>query len=93
MKQLIIASHNPGKIAEIRHALASHAIELLPLSDFPDLPDIEETGQTFAENAAIKAETICRITGMPVLADDSGLEVDALDQRPGVFSARYGTPE
>jgi XTP/dITP diphosphohydrolase len=86
---LVIATANPGKVRELAALLADMDVELLSLTDFPETPDIPEVGATFAENAAAKAREVARLTGLPALADDSGLEVAALDGRPGVFSARY----
>lgn len=86
---LVIATRNPGKVREIEALLAGLEIRLLSLADFPELPEIPEEGATFAENAAFKAREVARRTGLPALADDSGLEVAALDGRPGVLSARY----
>jgi XTP/dITP diphosphohydrolase len=89
MRQLVVATRNPGKLREIRHLLEGEGIEVVGLDAFPDLPEIIEDGATFAANAAKKAETIARLTGQPCLADDSGLMVEALDGEPGVHSARY----
>ena len=86
---LLIATKNKGKIAELKNLLGDLPIELRSLNDFPDLPDVEETGETFAQNASLKARAYARQTGLWSLADDSGLEVAALDNAPGVFSARY----
>ncbi len=86
---LVIATRNPGKIRELRQLLADLGLKLVGLDDFPELPEIAETGATFAENAAAKAREVVRLTNLPALADDSGLEVVALNGRPGVFSARY----
>ncbi|MBR2299794.1 MAG: RdgB/HAM1 family non-canonical purine NTP pyrophosphatase [Alphaproteobacteria bacterium] len=88
MKEIIFASHNKGKIAEIRQILAPLSIKVIS-ADEVDLPDVEETGTTFEENAALKALTIAKLKNVPCLADDSGLCVDALGGRPGVYSARY----
>lgn len=95
MKQLIIATKNPGKATEFRDFFHRYQIQAVSLLDLPEsIPDIEETGTTFEENAAIKAEAIAKRMQIPVLADDSGLMIDALDGRPGVFSARYaGEPK
>lgn len=79
-------------MGELRALLADMDLNVLSLGDFPDIPGIEETGATFAENARIKAEEVSRITGMLVVADDSGLEVDALGGEPGVRSNRFGGP-
>ncbi len=86
---LVMATRNPGKLAELQELLKDTGISLLSLRDFPDLPEIAETGRTFAQNAELKAREVARLTGYPALADDSGLEVTALGNRPGVFSARY----
>lgn len=88
MKEIIFASHNKGKIEEIRQLLTPFGVKVLSSDDI-DLPDVEETGTTFEENAALKALTIAKLKKVPCLADDSGLCVDALDGRPGVYSARY----
>ncbi len=84
--KLVLATHNPGKIREFSQMAAPHGIELLPM---PEDLDPEETGLTFMENALIKARAAAKVTGLPAVADDSGLEVDALDGRPGIRSARY----
>ncbi|MDI6853272.1 MAG: XTP/dITP diphosphatase [Deltaproteobacteria bacterium] len=86
---LVTATKNPGKVRELAALLADMDVRLLSLADFPELPDIPEEGATFAENARFKAKETARLTGLPALADDSGLEVAALGGRPGVFSARY----
>jgi XTP/dITP diphosphohydrolase len=86
---LVMATRNPGKIRELRELLKGLDIQLRSLADFPELPEIAETGDTFADNAAAKAREVACQTQLPALADDSGLEVAALDGRPGVFSARY----
>lgn len=88
MKELIFASHNKGKIAEITQMLAPFGINVRSAVDL-DLPEVEETGTTFEENAALKALEIAKLKNIPCLADDSGLCVNALDGRPGVYSARY----
>lgn len=88
--ELIVATHNQGKIREIREIFRYEEIKLLSLSDLNYHQEIEETGQSFFENAKIKAETLHNIyTDKYILADDSGLEVDALDGAPGIYSARY----
>lgn len=84
-----MASQNKGKIAEFRELLADQNIQVRSLLDFPDYEDVEETGQTFAENAALKAWAAMKKTGLLALADDSGLEVEALNGAPGVISARF----
>ncbi len=86
---LVMATRNRGKIRELRQILADLDLTLLGLADFPNLPEIPEVGESFAANAAIKAQEVARLTGLPALADDSGLEVAALNGRPGVYSARY----
>lgn len=86
--KLVVASHNEGKIAEIKTLLAPYNIEVTSAKELR-LGDVEETGTTFAENATIKAQEVCLMCDLPCLADDSGLCVDALDGRPGVYSARY----
>jgi XTP/dITP diphosphohydrolase len=86
--RLLVATTNPGKIREIR-AMLDGAAELVTLSDQPDLPEPEETGATFAENARLKAAYYSTRTGIPSVADDSGLEIAALDNLPGVHSARW----
>jgi XTP/dITP diphosphohydrolase len=89
MKRIVLATNNRHKIKEIKHILSGLAAEILTLEDFPGAPQVEETGETLEENAILKAETICRFTGLPSLADDSGLEVDALCGAPGVLSSRF----
>ncbi|GGC93156.1 non-canonical purine NTP pyrophosphatase [Thalassobacillus devorans] len=94
MKELIVATKNNGKVKEFREMFKIYGIELKSLHDLPDWSgDIVEDGATFEENAAIKAEAISKAYDVPVLADDSGLEVDALQGRPGVYSARYAGEE
>ncbi|MFD1039552.1 XTP/dITP diphosphatase [Virgibacillus byunsanensis] len=90
MKQILIATKNPGKAKEFKAFFSDYGINAVSLLDIPeDIKDIEETGATFEENAALKAEQIAQMMQIPVLADDSGLEIDALNGRPGIFSARY----
>ena len=88
LKELIIASHNQGKINEFRQMLTPFGVRVYSALEL-GLPDVEETGTTFKENASIKAETLSKLSGKPCLADDSGLCVTALGGRPGVYSARY----
>ena len=88
-RKLLIATHNAGKLRELAELLGGIPYQLVSLSDVGIVEDVEETGQTFEENAALKAETYRDLSGLPTLADDSGLEVDALDGEPGVRSARY----
>lgn len=83
--KFVLASHNPKKLTELQRILAPLDIEIC----LADLPEVEETGTTFAENAFLKADSACKATGLPAVSDDSGLTVDALDGRPGVYSARY----
>ncbi len=87
--QIVLATHNRGKMEEMVQILDHLSVELLTLDAFPIIGDIPETGSTLKENAFIKAETVHQITGLPALADDTGLEVDALNGAPGVYSARY----
>ena len=88
----VLASHNKKKIAELRTILSGLGVEVLSQADVGVSLEPEETGTTFAENARIKAEAVMRATGLPAIADDSGLMVDALGGAPGVYSARYGGP-
>lgn len=92
MRKLVLATTNSGKIAELKELLTGIPVAPLGLADYPNVPEVCETGQTFAENAVLKAETIMRHVNELVLADDSGLEVDCLNGEPGIFSARYGEP-
>jgi XTP/dITP diphosphohydrolase len=89
INKIFIASKNNGKIKEIKSVLNPLNIEVLSLLDRPDIDDIKETGKTFQANALIKAKEVYEKVNMPVLADDSGLEVDFLNGAPGVYSARY----
>lgn len=88
MTTIVLATGNQGKVKELSALLAQHQIEIVPQSDF-NVPDVAETGTTFIENAIIKARHAAKITGLPAIADDSGLEVDALNGAPGIYSARY----
>ena len=90
MKKIVLASSNKGKLREIQAVILDPSIELLYQTDL-GVKDAKETGQTFVENAIIKARNACAITGLPSIADDSGLEVDALGGQPGIFSARYSS--
>jgi XTP/dITP diphosphohydrolase len=92
MHKLVIATHNQGKLLEYRQLLADLPLEVVSLDDLGITVDVNETGQTFAENARLKAQAYAKMTGLATWADDSGLEVNALDGRPGVYSARYGGP-
>lgn len=90
-KKLVLATRNLGKVEELQRLLSAATldIEILGLKDFPDMPDVDETGSTFAENSLLKARAISEYTGLPALADDSGLCVDALNGDPGIYSARW----
>jgi len=90
MRRLLVATSNAGKVREIRHALAPSGIQVVGLEALADATPVEETGSTFEENARLKAEAFSMRTELPVLADDSGIEVDALGGAPGVASARFG---
>lgn len=92
MRTLILATQNKGKIAEFERLLAENAsdIKVLGLADFPDMPDVIESGETLSENAFLKARAIAEFAKLPALADDSGLFVDYLGGKPGVYSARFG---
>lgn len=90
--RLVLATRNAGKIAEFRRILeeiAPQEIDLIGLEHFPELGDVEETGMSFEENSLLKARTVCAQTGLPAIADDSGLCVDALNGDPGIYSARW----
>jgi XTP/dITP diphosphohydrolase len=89
MLEIVVATKNAGKVKELRGLLADLPLQLKSLNEFPDVVEAEETGGSFAENAVIKAQSYALQTGFWSLADDSGLEVDALGNAPGVFSARY----
>jgi XTP/dITP diphosphohydrolase len=88
MKQIVLASNNPGKVREIGQMLADLDLEVLPQSAFK-IEEVEETGLSFVENAILKARHAAADSGLPAIADDSGLEVDALNGAPGIYSARY----
>lgn len=88
-KTIVIATRNAGKAEEFHTLFAKEGYTVKTLFDYPEIPDVEETGTTFEENARLKAETIAQVLNQPVLADDSGLKVDALGGRPGVYSARF----
>lgn len=94
MIRIVLATRNEGKVTELERLFAEPRIELVSLAKVvaPDF-EVEETGATFLENAWLKAEAVARHTGLPALADDSGLEVDALGGRPGVYSARFAGPQ
>ncbi len=88
MRQMVLATNNPGKVREFNAVLAGYDLDIVPQSAF-NVPEIEETGLTFVENAILKARNAAQQTGLPALADDSGLSVEALKGAPGVYSARY----
>lgn len=88
--EILVASRNPGKIREIQEALRLSPVKLRYLEEFPNVSPVDEVGRTYEENAVLKAWSYSRQTGVCALADDSGLEVDALGGIPGVFSARFG---
>ena len=90
--ELVLATRNPHKVREMSELLADSGITVLSADDFPDLPEVVEDGATLEENAVKKAATVAAATGLPALADDTGLEVDALEGAPGVLSARYAGP-
>ena len=91
MLKLVLASKNLGKIAEFERMLGQQAnsVKVLGLNDFPDMPDVDESGNSLSENARLKAQAIAKFTNLPALADDSGLFIDALNADPGVLSARW----
>jgi len=92
-KRVIIATKNRGKAKEFQHMFAPYGYEVQTLLDLSHIEDVEETGETFEENAILKAETVAQELGVLVIADDSGLAIDALEGRPGVYSARYAGEE
>ncbi len=89
-RQFVLATHNPGKLAEMKRILSGLGVEVISPAEAGVEVDVEETGTTFAENAMLKAKAYCEASGLPAIADDSGLCVDALNGGPGVYSARYG---
>ena len=89
-RQLLLATNNPGKVREFRRLLESCGFNIVTPADLGLVLDVEENGATYAENAALKAKAFARAAGCAALADDSGIEVDALGGRPGMYSARYG---
>ena len=86
---LVLATNNDDKIKEIKYLLEDLPVTIFSRDDFLEFPDVEETGQTLKENALLKAKAVAEFCDMPALADDTGLEVDALDGAPGIYSARY----
>jgi len=91
MRQIVLATQNKGKIKEFERLLAEYAsdIEVLGLAQFPNLPDVAETGSTFIENSLLKSREVSEFTGLPAIADDSGLCIDYLNGEPGIYSARW----
>ena len=91
MRKLVLATRNQGKVKEFQRLIQEHSqdIEVIGLDSFPELPEIEETGDSFEANALLKARAVAEFTGLPALADDSGLCVDALNGEPGIYSARW----
>jgi XTP/dITP diphosphohydrolase len=92
IEKLVLASGNPGKLREFTQLFANKNIQVIPQNEF-DTIEAEETGGSFVENAILKARNACKFSGLPALADDSGLEVDALQGAPGIYSARYAGPD
>lgn len=92
MQKVVLASGNQGKLLEFQQLLSPFNWDVVPQSEF-DVPEAEETGLSFVENAIIKARNASRFTNLPAIADDSGLEVDALNGQPGIYSARYAGPD
>jgi XTP/dITP diphosphohydrolase len=92
MNKLVLATNNPHKISEIKDIMSGLEIEVLSAADFRDFPEIEETGKTLEENAALKARAIWQLYRLPSMADDTGLEVEHLNGLPGVYSARFAGP-
>lgn len=90
--KIVLASNNAGKVREINQLLNDSGIEVVPQSTF-NIPDADETGLTFVENAILKARHAAELSGLPAIADDSGLEVDALNGAPGIYSARFSGPD
>ena len=88
MKRIVLASNNPGKVREFNQLFSGHEIEIVTQSEF-GVEEVEETGLTFVENAILKARNAAQHTGLAAIADDSGIEVDALNGAPGIYSARY----
>ena len=89
IQAIVLATHNGDKRKELQEALSGFTVEILSLNDFPFIGEIEEVGQTLLENSMIKAKTVHNLTQLPVIADDTGLEVEALNGAPGIYSARY----
>ena len=89
LNTIVLATHNRDKREELQEALSEFTVKILSLNDFPFIGEIEEVGQTLQENSMIKAKTVHNLTQLPVIADDTGLEVEALNGAPGIYSARY----
>ena len=87
--KIVLATNNHDKEIELKHFLRGLGLDICSLSEYPDIGEIDETGATLLENSLLKANTVHDLTGLPVIADDTGLEVDALDGAPGVYSARF----
>ena len=87
--KIVLATHNHDKEIELQHSLRGLDVDICSLSEYPDIGEIEETGTTLLENSLLKAHTVHERTGLPTIADDTGLEIDALDGAPGVYSARF----
>ena len=91
--KIVLATHNHDKEIELQHSLRGLGVDICLLSEYPDIGEIEETGTTLLENSLLKARTVHDRTGLPAIADDTGLEIDALDGAPGVYSARFAGPD
>ena len=89
IQAIVLATHNRDKREELQEALSEFMVEILSLNDFPFIGEIEEVGQTLLENSMIKAKTVHNLTQLPAIADDTGLEVEALNGAPGIYAARY----
>ena len=89
LNTIVLATHNRDKREELQEALSEFTVKILSLNDFPFIGEIEEVGQTLLENSSLKAKTVHNLTQLPVIADDTGLEVEALNGAPGIYSARY----
>jgi XTP/dITP diphosphohydrolase len=93
MTEIVVATKNKGKAKEFEKIFSKHGFQVKTLLDYPEIDEVEETGVTFEENAVLKAEAVSKQLNRPVISDDSGLIVDALEGRPGIYSARYAGPE
>lgn len=93
MLKLVLATTNSGKLKEMKYKLKEYPVIVESLMDYPKIPEIEEIGNTFAENASIKAKTVAKWTNLPALADDSGLEIDYIGRKPGIYSSRWGSTD